>query len=721
MARTKQTARKSTGGRAPRQQLATKAARLAASMKKSTSLYDAERAHDLDVATLIRENELSGTRLPVVGSQTGGSGGQAHFQNQVEHMPKVQLENFAGSGGTGKQYTVCRYPRAFKDSMNSHTAVLLQEIIKKAKNDFPESLWAIAWENDDGGHSIVAQEDCEDGEYAELTEILRGGKLHGCDLRGNVETDQLGLVSNRPLPKDTVVATECGIIWSEREYDDFVDKAGDPLLGLSANFIPSAFLRQLVGGYKSSAWKTYAECSRAHDTAAECEGRKLPGLIVACNTHGNETKYIDDPGWLYMSESNVIGTDMPEPNLEARVVLDLNREVVTVAFETTEDVPANTELTMDWGCWPKISDQMLPGQAQISRLLHARKNALLEIAKEKGISVTENVEKADFDKAVYFNPKEGVFAALENVGDDSDIENMEAVDFGKEFDLLRAIVENEESAGLKSLISASSSSNWGEASHDASLVHYATRSGNNKRLSRSTRMKMNAVDQIEYTGFSKSLKERLKKNFDAVEVVEITDPTNPAKLFAIPGERSFGVRAKCSFRKNSPIIAYGGTIEQLNEGATRGHYFFDVGMPETYKGPTLFIDGTNSVGGRINDPWSPAGFPQRRPNIVAIEHWDIKSNTPQIVFYAKRNIKAGEELLYHYGPDYWKVMWIALMREHAEYATKTAAECKSIRDAIIEKSHMTREELKRILRREKDAVTPMRVDYDSFSFAGDFV
>ena len=66
-------------------------------------------------------------------------------------------------------------------------------------------------------------------------------------------------------------------------------------------------------------------------------------------------------------------------------------------------------------------------------------------------------------------------------------------------------------------------------------------------------------------------------------------------------------------------------------------------------------------------------------------------------------------------------MWITLMREHAEYATQTAMECKSIRDAIIEQTQMTREELKRILRREKDAITPMREDYDSLSFEEEFV
>ena len=723
MARRKQTARKSTGGRAPRQQLATKAAaRSASESLYDESLYDADRTMELDVETLLRDNELSGTRLPVANSRTGGSGDELHFQNQVEHMPIVHLESLVDGileVEAGKQYTVCRSPRTFKDSLNPETATLIEKIIKKARKDFPRSKWAIAWKNDKGsGYSIIPQEQCEGNEYTELTGILRSGKLNGCDLRGNVETDQLGLVSNRPLPKDTVVAVECGIIWSEREYDDFVGEVGDPLMGLAANFVPSSFLKALVGGRGTSAWNGYVQNSSKY------EGGRVPGLIVASNTHGNETKYIDDPGWLYMSESNVVGTDMPEPNLEARVVLDLKRGRITVAFETITDVPAGTELTMDWGCWHKICDQMLPGQGQISRLLHARKNALMEIADEKGISVPDNAEEADFDSPdlVYFNPKEGVLEAVEKSNyDESGDFNVKAEIFGKEFDLLRAIVENGSETGLKNLVLESKPpSDWGEVTNDATLVRYADRSKNVDRLSKPAKKKMNAVTQIEHTGFT-DIKAKLDENFDGVEVVEITDPTNPAKLFAIPGEPAFGVRAKRSFRKNSPIIAYGGTIEQLNEDATRGHYFFDVAMPSSYEGPTLFVDGKNSIGGRINDPWSPAGFPQREANMAAIEHWDVKSNNPQIVFYARRNIKAGEELLYHYGTDYWKVMWITLMREHAEYATQTAMECKLIRDAIIEQTQMTREELRRILRREKDAITPMREDYDSLSFEQEFV
>ena len=220
-----------------------------------------------------------------------------------------------------------------------------------------------------------------------------------------------------------------------------------------------------------------------------------------------------------MSECNVVGTDMPEPNLEARVVLDLERGRITVAFETTTDVPADTELTMDWGCWHKICDEMLPGQGQLSWLLHARKNALMDIADEKGISVPDNAEEADFDSPdlVYFNPKEGVLEAVEKSPyDESGDFNVKAEVFGKEFDLLRAIVENDSKTGLKNLVLESKpTSDWGEVTNDTTLVRYAYRSKNMDRLSKPVRKKLNDVPQIEYTGLTE-IKAELDEKFGAV-------------------------------------------------------------------------------------------------------------------------------------------------------------------------------------------------------------
>jgi len=209
---------------------------------------------------------------------------------------------------------------------------------------------------------------------------------------------------------------------------------------------------------------------------------------------------------------------------------------------------------------------------------------------------------------------------------------------------------------------------------------------------------MDAVPVVAYTAYDR-VRVCLDQNFEScVEIVEITDPMNPVNLFALPGQPALGLRAKRSFCKNSPVIGYGGTIQQLDENATKNAYFFDVDMPAEYNGPTLFIDGSKSIGGLINDPWSPPGFPKREANMISIEHWDTKTKTPQIVLYALKDIKTGDELLYHYGRDYWKVAWIALMRDHAEYATKTAIRCKSIRERIENELDVSKDE---VIQREK--------------------
>lgn len=170
------------------------------------------------------------------------------------------------------------------------------------------------------------------------------------------------------------------------------------------------------------------------------------------------------------------------------------------------------------------------------------------------------------------------------------------------------------------------------------------------------------------------VKQKILETFDAnVEVVEILDMNNPAKLFELPGREALGLRAKQAIRKGTPILAYGGIIEQNGDGETSNEgYVMDCTMPEEYKGPGIYIDGRRSLGGMINDPWTPSGYPKRESNMIPIEHWDEETKTPQIVLYSTRNIKKGDELLYSYGENYWKVTWLTLMREHAESAAASA-------------------------------------------------
>lgn len=185
---------------------------------------------------------------------------------------------------------------------------------------------------------------------------------------------------------------------------------------------------------------------------------------------------------------------------------------------------------------------------------------------------------------------------------------------------------------------------------------------------------------------------------EEVEVVEITDLQNPARLFSIPGETVHGVIAKRDFMEGSPLLCYGGVLKEphVNDSAT-GAYAFDIDLPDEYNGPELVLDGNAndcvSLGGRINDSWSPAGLPGRNANVKAVTHWDSATDMPQVVFYAMRCIKKGEEILYHYGENYWKVMWKNLIVHHAGFAEEQLKSCDALRKRICEETRMDEEEV----------------------------
>ena len=105
-------------------------------------------------------------------------------------------------------------------------------------------------------------------------------------------------------------------------------------------------------------------------------------------------------------------------------------------------------------------------------------------------------------------------------------------------------------------------------------------------------------------------------------------------------------------------------------------------------------DFAYSIGGKINDPWSPPGLPKRKANLHAMHHWDSETNTPQIVLVATGTIKEGDELLCNYGKEYWKTMWLHLIEDHASYATETSFRCKKTREALRTVKGWSDEQLK---------------------------
>lgn len=113
-----------------------------------------------------------------------------------------------------------RRPCLLQDSVESASQKLLKGVIHKVRCDYPNSTWVMVWKNSNkAGITVWPQELARynntqgEGEFLNLQKILRDGKLNGCELRGNAETAQFGLVATENLPVNTVVAVECGVVW----------------------------------------------------------------------------------------------------------------------------------------------------------------------------------------------------------------------------------------------------------------------------------------------------------------------------------------------------------------------------------------------------------------------------------------------------------------------------------------------------------------------------
>jgi len=684
MVRTKQTARKCTGGRAPRKQLCTKAAR----RKHPASCFssaDIVNASDFkidvwaaDVPKLF-DVESAGIRLgwaDVESHQVRATG--------VEHMPRFDIDDPDSRKKMGDTM-IQRRPCLLKDSVSNHAQSFLERVIRKFKEDHPDSSWAVIWRNSDtGGHTVWTEYQekrakVKDQLFRGLTEVLRSGKLNKCELRGNPETSQFGLVASENLPANTVVAVECGVLWSEPEHDAMLKDVGDPMVALASHFIPSSILKVISPDY---LWENFKEESK------EKYGRQytyVPGFVMDSSTHGNETKHIDDAGWLFLGESLANRSDVPTPNLESNVCIDLERGMLTCVFVTSQKTAKNQELLHDWGCWDEICNTLLPGQAQITKLLERRLEVLEGISRNVGVAAVDEVESEhDTDRAIFYNPKAGIYETIQDYGDDCE--------YGEEFRLLKTLQEGGESDPLSENDIEWCKKTTEAVDSDFIGLRWAVCSGNREKLSLSARRKMEEVPEGADTNFN-GVRARLRD--DEIDIVEIIDPRNPAKLFATE-KKAYGVVARKRFEKGDAVVCYGGIIAQHGPHEERNSFIYDVNMPdeyEEYKGPSLYIDGTRSIGGKINDCWSPPGLPQREPNLLPVDYWDSSTNTPQIVFHALREIKDGEELLYKYGTEYWQVMFSQLMQDHATFAMQTNSRCERIRRAILESSNLTSEEL----------------------------
>jgi hypothetical protein len=170
---------------------------------------------------------------------------------------------------------------------------------------------------------------------------------------------------------------------------------------------------------------------------------------------------------------------------------------------------------------------------------------------------------------------------------------------------------------------------------------------------------------------------------DYVQVREILDTRNPAKLFAIPGHKVHGVFANRDFDEGDPVMCYAGYLMDNDLSKVDNAYMFDIQSDLYCKElPEMIISGEESIAGLINDAVSLGGTEIRNYNLVPVDTFDPETKNPMILLRATRKIYKGEELLYSYGEKFWKYIWKDLMQEHSKFIIRTEQHIKQLENLL---------------------------------------
>jgi SET domain-containing protein len=101
-----------------------------------------------------------------------------------------------------------------------------------------------------------------------------------------------------------------------------------------------------------------------------------------------------------------------------------------------------------------------------------------------------------------------------------------------------------------------------------------------------------------------------------------------------------GLFANTSYKKGDQIIEYTGETITADEGNRRGgKYLFELNDDWMIDGK-----GRENVARYINHSCRPNAYPE------------LSEDEKQITIYAKKNITAGDEITYNYGPQYFKIV-----------------------------------------------------------------
>jgi hypothetical protein len=534
----------------------------------------------------------------------------------------------------GGEYTVCRQASLGK-VLPEHDK-FLQALFGSVRRDYPKSSYIVfppSHEDPEMALIVPEQEDRQALRRRLLPSLLLDGALHGCALKKYPEGDLL-LVATQHLAQDTPIAVDCGQLWSAATHNEHIQH--DKMKGIYSVEIPMDLFDACLD--KSEA---------KHQKGVLGKGQ---AFVLATDTCGNESRYIADAGWVRVARD----TNAREPNVSVCPVLHLSEPPrLTMVYYVHQDVAAGEELQMDWRCWETIAENVLPVNALWCHLLHAD---LQNVQAGAGAMI-------DMDDMVHgkFQPRRFDNEIPKDLVEQSG--SQEAMY------LWRLIYEDptenspkrprqEESISVDSLTAIGV---------DPKLDR-TTRPEEDSQLSPATRQTLDEHSDHTEPIVQRWINEELAvDHMDRVEVREILDCQNPVKLFALPGEKVYGIFAKRDFEETDWVLFYGGILLDYEADTVedKDSYLLEATM-EDYPDMKLVVNGNRSVAGKINDPIG-RGTLYREANVGTLMEFDNEAKNPLIIVHAEKKICQGEEILLEYGEEYWHISVKSIMKAQNDF------------------------------------------------------
>jgi hypothetical protein len=345
-------------------------------------------------------------------------------------------------------------------------------------------------------------------------------------------------------------------------------------------------------------------------------------------------------------------------------------------------------LSIDRGGWHKISTQVLPRLVFMSNVAAQRLERIQGSLSENNIPypnepTLKNESAADHDhhdhaklRQISLPRKKALEYVKEDASEFGTLSFLYHLMFGKDYVSQRPTKQVKKE--LYRVVS-----DFARIGINPTLANATRPTGAlENKLSRRSRTILNSLNPTQaHCGKVRAMLD--SSMLDYVQVREILDTRNPAKLFSIPGQKVHGVFANRDFDEKDPVMCYAGYLMDNNLSKVDNAYMFDI-QSDLYceELPEMIISGECSIAGLINDAVSLGGTEIRNYNLVPEDTFDPETKNPMILLRATRKINKGEELLYSYGEKFWKYIWKDLMQEHSKFIMKTEQHIKQLENLL---------------------------------------